>query len=242
MPGRVSAAPHQRQQRGQQNHVGCQRDIGDQAEHLVVHRHEHERGRHAEHHRLDALVDVVLAQARADGAFLHRRQRRRQTAGAQQQCQLAAFDRIDAGNREIVAEHAADRGAVDDFFGGACRPRRPCAFFSRERSMNTTAIRWPRFSWVFFSIFAAPRLSNPTDTAGTVLAIRLEGGIGQLIAGHHHVALQQHRLLFAGVEQLRTQRHAPGAGRLERIVGLIDHAKFQGCRLAENFLHFRRIL
>ncbi len=32
--------------------------------------------------------------------------------------------------------------------------------------MNTTAIKWPRFSWVFFSIFAAPRLSRPTDTAG----------------------------------------------------------------------------
>ena len=42
----------------------------------------------------------------------------------------------------------------------------PCAFFSRERSMNTTAMRWPMFSSVFFSIFAAPRASRLTDTAG----------------------------------------------------------------------------
>ena len=42
----------------------------------------------------------------------------------------------------------------------------PCAFFSRERSMKTTAMRWPMFSSVFFSIFAAPRASRLTDTAG----------------------------------------------------------------------------
>ena len=32
--------------------------------------------------------------------------------------------------------------------------------------MNTTAIKWPMFSWVFFNIFEAPRLSRLTDTAG----------------------------------------------------------------------------
>ena len=32
--------------------------------------------------------------------------------------------------------------------------------------MNTTAIRWPMFSSVFFSILEAPRLSRLTETAG----------------------------------------------------------------------------
>ena len=40
---------------------------------------------------LDTFVDVVLTQARPDGALLDRRQRRGQSARPQQQRQLAAF-------------------------------------------------------------------------------------------------------------------------------------------------------
>ncbi len=196
---------------------------------------------HAEHHRLDALVDVVLAQARADGALLDRRQRRSQSAGAQQQSQFAAFDRIDAGDLEIIAEYAADGGAVDDLFGGLVD-------FDALRVLLPRAVdehHGHQVAEIFLGIlqhFRGAAAVKAHRHGRTVLGIRLERGVGELVAGHHHVALQQHRLLFARVEQLRSQGHASGAGRLERIVGLIDHAEFQGRRLAEDFLHLRRIL
>ena len=96
MPGRVSAAPTSDNNAVSSTTLADEHDIGDQAEHLVVDRHEHEGRQHAEHHRMDALVDVVLAQARADGPLLDRGQRRRQAAGAQQQRELAPLDRVDA--------------------------------------------------------------------------------------------------------------------------------------------------
>ena len=115
---------------------------------------------------LTPLSMLSWPEARADRALLDRGQRRGQAAGAQQQRELAALDRVHAGDLEVVAEHAADGRAVDDLLGHPVDVRRPAAFFSRERSMNTTAIKWPRFSWVFLSILAAPRLSRLTDTAG----------------------------------------------------------------------------
>jgi hypothetical protein len=68
-------------------------------------------GREAPGHAVEALGDVLGAQARADGAFLDDFHRRSQRAGAQQQRQVVGLDHGHrcAGNLEAVAEFAADR-------------------------------------------------------------------------------------------------------------------------------------
>jgi hypothetical protein len=77
---------------------------------------------------------------------------------------------------------------------------------------------------------------------GAFLRIGLERRVGELVSGDHDLALEQHRLLFPRVVQLGTQRHVPGRRRLQRIAVLIDHAEFQGRRLAEDFLDLRGVL
>ena len=98
------------------------------------------------------------------------------------------------------------------------------------------------FSCVFFSILAAPRAVEADRYGRTVLGVRLERGVGELIAGDHDLALEQDGLLVARVKQFRAQGHVAGARRLERIVGLVDHAEFERRGLAENLLHFGRVL
>src|SRR6267378_3633660 len=71
-PAVIAARAEQRQQGGEHHHVGRESEVRDQAEHFVVDGHEYERGQHAEHHGVHALVDVVLAEAGADGALLDR--------------------------------------------------------------------------------------------------------------------------------------------------------------------------
>src|SRR6266404_2389387 len=77
---------------------------------------------------------------------------------------------------------------------------------------------------------------------GAVLGIRLERRIGQLIAGDHHFALQQNRLLLTGVVELGPQGRSSRAHRFERVIGLVDHAEFQGRRLAQDLLDLGRVL
>ena len=232
---------HQGEKRGEQHHVGDQHHIRDQAEDFVVDGHEHECRQHAEHHRVHALVDVVLTQARADRAFLDRRQRRRQTARAQQQGEFAALDGIDARDLEIVAEHAADGRAVDDLFGGAVDVDALRVLLARtvdehhRHQMTDVLLR------VLQHLRRAAAV-EPDRDGGAFLGIRLERRIGELIAGHHHLAFQQHRLLVARVVQLGAQGHVSGRSGLERVAVLIDHAKLERRGLAEDFFDFGGIL
>jgi hypothetical protein len=101
------------QQRDDQHQVGQQREIGDQAEHAVVERHEQHHQHEADNDRLHAAVDVLLAEARADGALLDLEDRRRQRAGAQQQGEVAGLEGLEAGDHEAVGEHAADGRHAD---------------------------------------------------------------------------------------------------------------------------------
>ena len=96
-----------------------QHDVRDQAELPVVDDHEHEHREHADDQRAHAALDVVLAEARADGALLDDVERRRERAGAQQQRELARLARQQAGDLEVAAEHAADGGDADHLLLGA---------------------------------------------------------------------------------------------------------------------------
>ncbi len=87
MPGSDSRA-QQRQQRSQQNDVGQQHRVGDQAKHLVVERHEDEHRRHADFERAHTLVDIILPEGRSDGTLFNHINRCRQGTGAQQQRQI----------------------------------------------------------------------------------------------------------------------------------------------------------
>ena len=155
----------------QQHQVENQRDVGDEAEHVVVERRRDEHGEQAEQHRAETLADVVLAEARADDALLDDVGRCGERAGAQQQRQFGGFfHAAEAGGVEAVGEHAVDRRrllmtcsvtfarlhflAVDDFG------------FGRTRSMKTTAMRLPTFWLVKSSIFLPPAALRRTETAG----------------------------------------------------------------------------
>ncbi len=100
MPGSDSDAPIIDSKRGQQDHVGDQHQIRDQAEDLVVDRHEDEHAGHADDEGGDAHPDVVLAEARADHLLFDQEDRRRQRAGAQQNGKVARLARAQARDLE----------------------------------------------------------------------------------------------------------------------------------------------
>ena len=93
MPGSDSDACSIDSSAVEQHHVRQQHGIGDHAERAVVHHHPDERREHADHERAHAALDVVLAEAGADGALLDDVERRGQRSGAQQQRELAGFVR-----------------------------------------------------------------------------------------------------------------------------------------------------
>ena len=67
--------------------------LGEHAEQAVGHDHEHDHKRGAEVRRVAALLDRILAEARADDALLDDGQRRRQRAGAQQDGEVVCRSR-----------------------------------------------------------------------------------------------------------------------------------------------------
>ncbi len=106
---------------------------------------------------------------------------------------------------KVIAEHTANGGAVDDLFGGLVD-------FNALRILLARAVdehHGHQVAEIFLGIlqhFRGAAAVQAHRHGRTVLGIRLERGVGQLIAGHHHVALQQHRLLFPCVEQFRSPR------------------------------------
>ena len=99
MPGSVSVALSSDSTPKIIADVDADRDAGEDAEQAVGHDHEHDHERRAVIGGVLALLDRILAEARADDALLDDRQRRRQCAGAQQDGEIVRrLDREAAGN------------------------------------------------------------------------------------------------------------------------------------------------
>src|SRR5262249_8179584 len=90
-------------------------------------------------------------------------------------------------------------------------------------------------------LVAAARIELDPD--GRTLLRGLSARVGELIAGDDDVAPQQDGLLRAAhVVQLRAERRAAALRGLDRAVLRVLEAPFERRDLAENVLHFGRVL
>ena len=216
--GQRQRGAEQPQERDDHHDVRQQHDVGDQAENPVVNDHEGEQHEPRDHERARAVADVVLADARPDHALLDDDDRRRERAGAQQLGELGALRRRQAGDLEVVGEHAADRRDADDLLLRAVQRDLAAVALDqlallldehdRHRAVQVLASRAQH-------LLAAAAVERDRYRR---LALRgREAGVDQLLAGRDHVALQQHRrcrraACTGGCRAARGRCAAPRAG------------------------------
>ena len=177
--------------------------------------------------RAEAALDVLLAQARADRAFLDDFHRRRERARADQQREVGGFlHREVAGDLELVAELALDAGDRD---------RLALAFLvQHDRHQLADVVARDRAHRAAAGLVQPHRNRRPLR-----LAVERGRGIVELVAGHDHVALQRHRRHRAvGLALGHGQRTA--AARGHRL--LVDHADLERRGAAEDLLGARHVL
>ena len=156
--GQCQCRLQHRQQRHQQDHVDGQRDDGGHAEHRVINDHEHGDHRKTDPGGMEAALDVFRTQARTDGTFLDDLDGCGERAGTQQQCQIARFRVVQAGDLETIAQLIVDARDVDDFLDLLlCLTDSPSTSrVSTLFSMNTTAISLPISSLVALDMLWPP--------------------------------------------------------------------------------------
>ena len=221
----------QRQQCHQEQQVGGQRDDRDKAEQHVIGDHEDGDGGEAPHRRMKTLLDVLGAQARADGAFFDDVHRRGERAGAQQQRRVVGFHRAHAAGNLHAA--TADFGADDrcgDYFALALLD---------EQDGHALA-----------DVFTGDVLEDAR--AGGVqrevhrwfMRLIVEAGlrVGQPVAGQRHLLLDQERPAAAFDVEFGAERHLAGECRFQCARRVVDHADFQRCRAPEDVFCLGRIL
>ena len=115
MPGRVNVAPSSDSDAEHQAQVEDQRDVGEHAEQPVEQHHEDDDQHDPDDAGDRAGMDRIGAELGPDRALLEDRDRRRQGAGAQQQCQVARrLHREAAGDDAAAAEdRLADHRRAD---------------------------------------------------------------------------------------------------------------------------------
>ena len=100
-----------RQEGHEQHQVDGQRDRGDEAHQQVIDAHEDGQHDEAVEHRVESLVDVLLAERGADGALLDDLHRRGERAGAHQQRDVVRFASVhaaadlDSSAADLLADH-----------------------------------------------------------------------------------------------------------------------------------------
>jgi len=236
----------QRHQRQQHHHVEAQGNVGQQAEGLVDGHHEQRDQQEAPQRRLHAQLDVLGTQARADGAFLGKVHRRGQATGAQQQGQLGGFARtVEAGDAEAVAQRRLDGRQADHL---ALFPEGGDRHFLLDAIDRLADVAGHRLlldehhrhaAADVVAGGAAHQLATVTVETDVDLraAVLVEAGlgVGHLVAGDDHPALQLH-----GGAALLAELEGLGAGA--RGVQLGGQAEFQVGGLAEDALGFGGVL
>ena len=195
---------------------------------------------------MHAALDVVGAEARADGALLDDVERRSQRTGTQQQREFTRLVGHHARDLEVAAEHAADRGLVDDLLLGAfvagARALAGLAFghallldeHDRHRTAEVLARRLEHLR-------RAARVERDHDRGLALL--EAGAGIRQLLTRDDRLALEQHRPAIARVVELRAERRALGADRpCNGVVLVVHEPELEGGRRAEHAQRFVGIL
>ncbi len=79
---------------------------------------------------------------------------------------------------------------------------------------------------------------------GRLLRLVVEAGlgVGQAVAGQHHLLLDQQRLAAALVVDLGAERRVAGQRGIEGAGRVVDHADFERCGAAEDVLGLGRVL
>ncbi len=205
--------------------------------------HEHRDGSETDQERADAPVDVVLPEAGADGPLLDLVDRGGQGAGAEQQRQIPRLQAVQPGDLEAAAEHAVDRGDVDDLAG-------------LPRHLDLLAVALDGFALLLdedhrhgllevglggLQHVARALAVEAHEDRGLALVETL-AGIHQLIAGHDGAPLQQHGLAGPGLEQLATQRRPAGLLGLEGVLFGADQAELEGGGGPQHALGLGRVL
>ena len=182
MPGKVSVALRSDSTPKIIEHVHRDRDVRENAEQSVGQDHEHDHERAADVGCELALVDRVLAEARADDALLDRRQFRRQCAGAQQDRKIVgAFDGEVAGNLAVAGRESQ---IADDRRGDHL-----VVEHDRERPANIFLRHGREFAR------AGGIEAERHDRLAASLLIKSRLRIDQFVAGDEHLLLHQNRRL-----------------------------------------------
>ena len=208
MPGSVSVACSIDSTAISSSRLNAERERRDHAEQQVVGAHEDGDRAEAVDHAVEALGDVLRAEARADRAFLDDLHRRGERTGAQQQ-----------------------RGVVG--LGGVMRPEIWKRLPSSPRitgavttsplpfSNSRIAIRLPMFSRET-SLHDARAARVDREVHRRLLALAVEAGlrVGKVLAGDEHLALDHQRRAAALGVPLVAERHRSGAALGRRASAL----------------------
>src|ERR1017187_8881393 len=239
---RQRGAQH-RQQRGQQDHVRQQHDVGYQTEDVVVQRHEYEYRQHAELECPYTLVDILLAQARADRALLNHIDRGRQRSGTQQQRQIARLGDRESRDLKLRPEYTANGRDVDYRFGGglaldflAVEFHLPSALLNVDHGQRFADVQ----ARGALHRFGAAGIELDRDRRSFLARGRCR--LRQLIARDHDIALEQYRRAFLALIQLAAQRRAPAPLGLPGTVLRIPQPELERRHLAEQILDLGRVL
>ncbi|SBP87233.1 hypothetical protein THIARS_50481 [Thiomonas delicata] len=221
-----------RQQRHQQQQIHRQGNGGKRAEQHVVDAHEDDDGDETPGHRVKALRDVLLAQARADGAFLDDLHRRRQRSGAQQQGDIVGF-RHGHVARDLHA-------AAGDFATHHRRGHDLGAVAVDQHHRNTLA----DVGAGDVAENARPsRIEREKDGGFVVLRVETSLRIGEIFAGEQHVLLHHQGIARAVIQLLVAGRHRTAAR--QRRLGfraVVHQAHLQRRRAPQDVLGARRVL
>ncbi len=195
--------------------------------------------------RAHAAVDVVLAEARTYRALLDDVERSCQRPRAQQQRELPSLSGQQARDLEVAAEYAADGRDADDLLLGALGAGTHTVArlvfldsllldeHDRHRPAEVLARRLQHLG-------GATRVELDVDSG---LALLESGaGVHQLLTGDDDVALEQDRLVLAGVIELRAERRALGTLGLGRVILVVDQPELERRGGAEHAQRLVRIL
>ncbi len=185
--------------------------------------------------RIEALGDVVGAQARADGAFLDDFHRRGQRAGAQQQRDVVGFDGAHAaGNlHPAAADLGADHRRGDHF---------ALALFDQQDGHALADV----LARHVLEDARAGGVQREVHRRFLGLVVEAGLGVGQTLAGQHHLLLDQQRPAAAldvvfGADRRLALRGLFHDRRVAPVL-VIDHADFQRRGAAEDVLGLGGVL
>jgi hypothetical protein len=194
-------APERRHEGDHHQQLQQQRDVGHDAEGLVVEQEEHQHEQEGEQHRLRAALHVLGAQARADDALLGDHHRRRQRAGLEQAGQvLGLVDRLQAGGLELAAEHALDGRGADHFLvdlGGAHFLAVDDLLVQHRLDVHRRHLLADVVLGELEHAVAADLVERHAHRRRARLRVHLEAGVDQLVAGGDGALGQQDRLALA---------------------------------------------